>query len=197
MKEFFMQRVLLNQMEHAIEFLKKYIHSPEHENGLPEHLSETSLFSGKNDMIQSIYLLRRSLSDLGIYYTCWKQILKKKFLNDTFQVVSFGCGCCVDYLAMALACEEEAARWEYLGIDPVHWAWKPVTNNLRLLHMEFSEINTTLLSDKTILFFPKTYRLINHFQKAVLKEIISQTAFTQSRIILVHSTMDGRNNRVV
>lgn len=183
-----MQRVLLNQMEQAIEHLKTYIRSRKHEHGCPEILSETSRFFEREEVIQSVYVLTRSLLDLGIYYTCWKHILKKRFLNEAFQVVSIGCGCCVEYLALALACEEEAVQWDYLGIDPINWAWKPVTNNLRLLHIEFSNVNTKLLSDRNILFFPKTYRLINHFQKAVLKEIISQTAITQSRIILVHST---------
>lgn len=138
-------------------------------------------FNYSDPLEQQLYLLRYFYA----YYYEYRKILD--CICQHFQeinVVSVGCGSCIDALALKHAFKGPTG---YLGIDCVKWAYElPLPTNC-----DFDDRITSstedYLKDATVLFFPKSLSDIENSEMNDIKQWIKKSKLTKDKICLAAS----------
>jgi len=159
---------------------------------LKNHIN--GIFNYADPLEQQLYLLRYFYA----YYYEYKKIMA--CIDHHLQkinVVSIGCGSCIDGLALKHVVKGPSG---YLGIDCVEWAYKlPLSDNCEIHNIRITENTRGYLNDATILFFPKSlsdisYSEMNGIKKWIQKSVLENNEICVAASFVYNSAYDDKNH---
>lgn len=83
------------------------------------------------DYIQQNYLLKYSLAYAFEYSQMYKKIIHEFKKTEYINILSLGCGSCIDYWALCYTLRECHYKFKikYIGIDNIKWYYNDIENN--------------------------------------------------------------------
>lgn len=141
--------------------------------------------------VQQLYLLRYFPAYLCEYKHLYQKIIQT-YTIDNFNILSIGCGCCVDYYAAYLALGRSITNLQYCGIDPIDWLYKDSLYNDRFCFVQGNIASITFPEDfyYNIIFFPKSLSEIPQSEFDTFLSNLNQLTFRSDKIFLISSIMD-------
>jgi hypothetical protein len=142
-------------------------------------------------IVQQLYLLRYFPAYLCEYKYLYEKVI---FTNkiDHFNILSVGCGCCIDYYSAFLALGSKVDCLTYWGIDAIDWAYRDSLDNSNF-HFVLNNICNARFSDKpkfNLIFFPKSLSEITDDDFNLFLKKIAKPHFISNRIFLISSIMN-------
>lgn len=156
-----------------------------------------------NKLLQQLYLLRYYPAYFVEYFEIFQKIIKSSWLDFPFNIVSIGCGCCIDYTALCFAVKKQYPDYNkddrlftYKGFDRIEWYNCDLNTQNFIASREIRDIAhiTQLNEDVNILFFPKSIGELNLNQLNSFKETLNNTNFKTNRIIVINSMRESKVN---
>jgi len=173
-----------NVIDELINYTKEYINKLDDLKIINEKFKNhtTGHFEYPDPLEQQLYLLRYFYA----YYYEYKKIMD--CIGQHFQeinIVSIGCGSCIDGLALKHAVKRPTS---YLGIDIVEWAYKlPLPSNYEIHNISINADTIDHLKDATVLFFPKSLSDISNSEMNDIKKWIKKSAIEKDEICVAVS----------
>jgi hypothetical protein len=150
-----------------------------------------------NLVMQRFYLLRFLPAYLTEYYLMYLELLELEFIAKDIKIVSFGCGCGIDFWGAKFASDDYDSKIKimYTGFDIVKWNYTDKLKNKNALFIN-NDINKIGILDEdeyNVIMFPKSIGELDNTTFNNLKDIIRNSNFNKDRIILLSSIRKSRN----
>lgn len=142
--------------------------------------------------VQQLYLLRYFPAYLCEYKYLYQKVIEANVISSNFNILSIGCGCCVDYYGAYLALGRSITNLQYCGIDPIDWLYKDNLSNDNFCFVQGNISDITFSQDfyYNILFFPKSLSEIPQSDFNTFLSNLKLLTFRSKYIFLISSIMD-------
>lgn len=159
------------------------------------NFSSNNLPNYNDGIIQKYYLLRFMLAYFTEYYEIYNQTIGMNFLEGSFNVLSVGCGCGIDFWGLRFAKQQRDGdiNIRYTGLDIVEWPyWDEFNEEVYFINTDIRELQCLDEEEYNLIIFPKSIGELDPLTFNQLKKAIGSTKFNSNKLIIISSLRSTR-----
>jgi hypothetical protein len=120
-------------------------------------------------------------------------MLELGFIDKTYNVISIGAGCGIDYWGLHYALKEmlyDPLKWiTYTGVDTINWNYRDnlCNDNFWFLNHDVNDWTELDWNSYNVVIFPKSIGEFSSITFNGIKRIFEKTSFSENKIVLISS----------